>query len=260
MSLETKYERSVEAEAQIEALKIRYPDKFYKHHCEGSVNSAARVWPLVFHYIDPKSIIDVGCGIGTWLYVASQYGKDVTGLDFYPDENDLLIPKERFIRHNLTRPIALGSRFDLAVCLETGEAIPNSASGTLVRSLCGLSDVVLFSAAIPHQGGTFHINEQWPEFWKDLFALHGYVPIDCLRARIWNDEGIESWYRQNIMFYVSATKLLEPTWDELRKQNPAMFRVVHPNLWVWRHYQWSQRKSVQIVEKLLEVWLWLKIR
>ena len=258
MSIEEKYQREAQASAEIAALKIRYPDKFYKHHQDGSINSAARVWPLVFQYVNPQTIIDVGCGIGTWLYVAQQYGKEITGLDFYPKEEDLLIPPERFIRHNLSHPIQLTGRFDLAVCLETGEAIPNSASGTLVRSLCGLSDVILFSAAIPNQGGTFHINEQWPEFWRSLFALHGYVPVDCLRERIWNDNGIESWYRQNIMFYVSAAKVLESPWSTLAPANPAMFRVIHPSLWEWKHYQWTHRKDVALATKVLEVYSWLR--
>jgi hypothetical protein len=76
-----------------------------------------------------------------------------------------------------------------------------------MHNLCTLGDVVLFSAAIPGQGGTQHWNEQYPAYWAKLFELNGFIPVDCIRLKIWNNPDIEWWYRQNIMFFVKADKL-----------------------------------------------------
>jgi len=54
--------------------------------------------------------------------------------------------------------------------------------------------VVVFSAAIPFQQGDGHINEQWPSFWSNLFAAHGYDCLPDLRHRAWSNPSIEVWY------------------------------------------------------------------
>ena len=102
-----------------------------------------------------------------------------------------------------TRPLALGRSFDLAVALEIAEHLPDSAAECFVESLTGLAPAVLFSAAIPGQGGTGHLNERWPEYWSRLFAAAGFDPIDALRPRIWHDERVEVWYAQNTFLYVA---------------------------------------------------------
>jgi hypothetical protein len=62
----------------------------------------------------------------------------------------------------------------------------------------------LFSAAIPGQGGTEHINEQPPRYWERQFERHGFHPVDAIRPIIWRDRRVEPWYRQNIFLYASA--------------------------------------------------------
>lgn len=64
----------------------------------------------------------------------------------------------------------------------------------------------MFSAAIPHQGGTDHFNEQPPAYWADIFKEFDYVCFDILRDKIWENKKIAFWYRQNMMFYVHKSK------------------------------------------------------
>jgi hypothetical protein len=71
----------------------------------------------------------------------------------------------------------------------------------LVAELTSLAPVVLFSAAIPFQGGLNHVNEQWPDYWAALFAAHGFRVADVLRWRIWNDAQVTWWYKQNILLF-----------------------------------------------------------
>ena len=103
---------------------------------------------------------------------------------------------------DLAQPLQIDRRFDLALSLEVAEHLPPECGSEFVQTLTDLSSVILFSAAIPFQGGTDHLNEQWPEYWADRFDARGYVPIDCIRRRIWRNEDVEWWYAQNLMFFV----------------------------------------------------------
>ena len=153
-----------------------YDHEFYELHRKQSLDSARRVLPLVFQYVQPASVVDVGCGEGAWLSEFCAAGvRDYLGVDGdYVDRTKLLIEPDRFQAADLAQGIDLGRRFDLAVCLEVAEHLPQSAAGRFVAALAALSDVVLFSAAIPQQLGTDHINLQWPGYWRELFVRHGY--------------------------------------------------------------------------------------
>ena len=68
---------------------------------------------------------------------------------------------------------------------------------------------MIFSAAIPGQGGTHTINEQWPSYWIDLFRKSGFEPLDCIRQQIWTNSGVEWWYAQNTFAFVRATRVAD---------------------------------------------------
>jgi hypothetical protein len=92
----------------------------------------------------------------------------------------------------------------LAVSLEVGEHLPAASANVFIESLCRAAPVVLFSAAIPGQGGTHHINEQWPEYWRQLFAKQNFRMFDPFRPLLWHDERIVFYYRQNMFLFVHA--------------------------------------------------------
>ena len=181
-----------------------YNEAFFQGLREGSLRSAMVIVPLVVDLIRPRSVVDVGCGTGAWLTTFAFHGvEDYLGVDAFTPAGLLEIPPDRFMQADLTRPLALGRSFDLAVALEIAEHLPDSAAECFVESLTGLAPAVLFSAAIPGQGGTGHLNERWPEYWSGLFAAAGFDPIDALRPRIWHDERVEVWYAQNTFLYVA---------------------------------------------------------
>jgi hypothetical protein len=125
----------------------------------------------------------------------------------YVDERALEIPRGRFLAHDLGRPLELARRFDLVVSLEVAEHLPPEPAESFVASLTTLGPIVLFSAAIPGQGSTSHLNEQWLSYWAQLFATRGYVHVDCLRRRLWHDESGAPWYAQNALLYVTPDYL-----------------------------------------------------
>jgi hypothetical protein len=151
-------------------------------------------------------VVDVGCGTGAWLSVFREHGiTDMLGLDGpYVSPAQLLIPLECFRARDLAKPFNVDGFFDLAISLEVAEHLPEASASTFVSALCRAAPVVLFSAAVPGQGGVNHLNEQWPEYWRRLFALQGYRMFDPIRSQIWHDERVSLWYRQNMFLFVHA--------------------------------------------------------
>jgi SAM-dependent methyltransferase len=190
-------------------MSTPYTSNFFAAHETRSRSSAAQVVPLVLEHVPAASVVDVGCGIGTWLTEFQASGvQDFLGVDGdYVSREQLLIDRERFQSHDLSQPLTLDRRFDLASCLEVAEHLPDASSQTLVDSLVGLAPVVLFSAAIPHQQGSDHVNEQWPDYWHARFADRDYVAVDALRRKLWRNPEVACWYRQNLLFYVDRKSL-----------------------------------------------------
>jgi 2-polyprenyl-3-methyl-5-hydroxy-6-metoxy-1,4-benzoquinol methylase len=202
-----------------------YTSEFYDAQEEGSLRSAQRVLPLVLDALHPDSVLDVGCGVGTWTSVCSDAGLDVMGVDGdYVDIGRLRIPAESFVAADLTKPLDLGRGFDLVMSLEVAEHIAPEFAPVFVASLVRHAPVVLFSAAIPMQGGADHVNEQPPSYWARLFAAHGYRCIDAFRGRIWDEPAIETFYAQNLLLFVS-----EETTVEIDPAPPL--DIVHPRMW-----------------------------
>jgi hypothetical protein len=186
------------------------------------------VVPIVLDLVRPRSVVDVGCGIGAWLSVFSTLGvDDVLGVDGeYVRRSDLRIPEGAFRPEDLRNRLDLGRTFDLAVCLEVAEHLPIESGPTLVRSLVSAAPIVMFSAAIPNQGGLHHINEQWPDYWAAEFAKHGYAIHDVLRGRIWENPSVDIFYRQNILLFARPGTLSavgEPPLQPLRLVHPDTF-------------------------------------
>lgn len=150
----------------------------------------------------------------------------------YVPTDMLQIPADCFKPADLRHPLELDRRFDLATSFEVGEHLPRGSSETLVRSLTDRAPVVAFSAAIPLQGGTDHINEQWQSFWSELFAGQGYVACDAVRPKLWHEQGVAFWYAQNMLVYADQSRLDEyPALKQARaRTDDAMLDVVHPAL------------------------------
>jgi len=156
-----------------------------------------------------SSVADFGCALGTWLSVWRRAGvEDVIGVDGpYVRIEDLEIPPRLFRSHDLTSSIDLGRRFDLVESMEVAEHLPAGAADGFVACLVRHADVVLFSAAPPGQGGENHINEQPYEYWRALFARHGYRVFDWLRPQIAGRTDVQFWYRYNIFLFVAEDRL-----------------------------------------------------
>jgi SAM-dependent methyltransferase len=210
-----------------------YDTTFYDQIREGTQRSARQLVPLLMDELlleQGSKIIDVGCGEGWWAETFQQHGCETVGVDGGYVESSPL--GDRFIPHDLNHPLPLHlrNRFDAAVCLEVAEHLPERRAAGLIDDLTDLAPIVIFSAAIPGQGGTGHVNEQWPSYWVHLFSTFRFVVSGALRFSIWDNTDIENWYRQNLLIAVRAD--LEQFYQHLFDSPVAHpFPIVHPVLY-----------------------------
>ena len=189
--------------------RTAYDRAFFERIEAGSLASAGVVVPIVIGLLNPKSVMDVGCGRGAWLRTFHENGVPIIrGMDgSYINPAELMIPAECFSAVDLGKPFQIQGKYDLAVCLEVGEHLPVQSAKGLVANLTGSAPAVLFSAALPGQGGIHHVNEQWPSYWRDLFRSFGYHRTDPVRRRVLTDTRVEPYYRQNIFLFASENAI-----------------------------------------------------
>lgn len=189
------------------------------------LDAPSNIFPIIIQKYDPQSVLDVGCGLGTWLKVISDCGIDdflgVDGIEIA--EDSFLVSKNRFQKQNLISHWDLGRDFDLILCLEVAEHLPRDSASNFIRCLTNHSDIIVFSAAVPNQPGQGHINCQWINYWQDLFNKYGYACFDEIRPTIWSKSFPEWWYKQNIFI---AKK------DEVNAgREPRISSMIHPDFY-----------------------------
>ena len=211
----------------------KYNQKFYETLEQSTLKSARKIVPYLISIFHPKKVLDVGCGLGIWLKEFSKRNIDITGIEgkWILDKENLYIKKDRILVKDLSEGIfKMNNRFDLTICLEVAEHLPKESATRFINSLTNTSDVIVFSAAIPFQGGTNHLNEQYQSFWASLFKKRGFVPLNLIREKFWQDKEILSHYLQNTLIYVKKSKL-----DNISASAKLNFQldIVHP-----REYEW----------------------
>jgi len=200
--------------------------------------SAERILDIVGEYFQPASVLDVGCGLGTWLKVAQTRGiADVMGIEgSWLDRTKLRVDGGRVRTVELEKSFDLGRQFDLVICLEVAEHLSAEAADAFIASLTRHAPIVLFSAAIPYQGGHHHVNERFLPYWAERFAHHGYRPLDVIRGKIWDDPKILWWLRQNIVLFAKQERIAGD--ERLRRAADECaaypLSVVHPNVYADR--------------------------
>jgi SAM-dependent methyltransferase len=215
---------AAKVEQMTENLAKAYDQVFFEGLEVGSRRSASVMVPLVRRLVRPDSVLDVGCGVGSWIAEWVNQGvTDVLGLDGdYVDKSMLKIPLKSFQSMDLQNPFWLGRRFDLAQSLEVAEHLDESCADAFVESLVGHADTILFSAAIPGQRGKHHVNEQWPSYWAKKFSHLGLKPFDIIRPAIWMDQRVDCWYRQNTILFSRESSF---------EVSDTCIDVVHPEYW-----------------------------
>lgn len=201
-----------------------------------------KIVPEIIRLLNPKSVIDVGCGTGTFLNVFKQYGvNDILGLDGPWVNKTLLlnnINSEEFQECNLEEEFKLNKKYDLVISLEVAEHLSTDSADMFIQNLINSGNVILFSAAIPNQGGQNHINEQWLTYWEALFLKYNYVIHDIMRPLFWDDPEMFWWYKQNMVIVTPKHFVLNSNVKYCNIRN-----VVHYELYNQKNDQLNQKND-----------------
>ena len=238
------------------ALTETYGHDFCQRQSAASFRAALLILPYVVEAAGaPRTVLDVGCGVGSWLRAFQDQIPDIEilGID-HPDipPDLLMIPRDNFVGMDLREEIDLGSRFDLIMSTEVAEHIDGKYARVFINNLTRHSDIILFSAAIPGQRGRGHVNLRWPSFWIELFAQQGFLCNDFIRPKIWDNVEIPFWYRQNTMLFTRARLTLSGEHRSFEGAN-----LVHPDLLTRLtqrqvgHRQIGGRKTLHALKKAI---------
>lgn len=238
--------------------EVFYGNKFFDSQVNGSLKSAKVILELLWKFYKPTSIVDFGCGRGTWLYTAELMGvKDLKGYDGEWVAGKIISKNIDFSAIDLEDIKIDPKKYDLAISVEVAEHISEEAAKNLVKVMCKSSDIILFSAAIKNQGGTNHINEQSQSYWVNLYKAEGFDCLDVIRPEIWDNKEVEWWYRQNIFLFVKHLEAHKLNLEHYQKNIKSIFDIVHPNIY---EHRMSQLKEKENQIGLMESSLFWKIR
>ncbi len=232
---------------------VKYDHKEETHN----LRSPEVIVPMLYEIIQPKNVIDIGCGVGTFLYAFKKIGvNEVMGLDGDWVNKKLLakyLEPDEFKSINLSEFVDVKKKYDLAICLEVAEHIAEEYSDNLVKTLVNASDVIIFSAASPYQQGQHHINEQWPDYWINKFLKHDFHFLDILRSAFWNNSEVDFWYKQNMFLVMHKDYLLdEKRVCDLKKND--FNNIIHPDAFIKR-----SKLLLKIIDGKMSTYFYLKL-
>ena len=223
-----------------------YDAAFYSDVAEGSARSARAILPLVLAVHHPTSVVDIGCGQGDWLAVAEELGlKELVGLDgAWVDRTALRSARIDFRATDLAATFALERRFDLCISVEVAEHLSAARADGFIAALCAASDVVLFSAAVPLQGGTDHVHEARASAWVYRFTDQGYDCFDLIRGALWDRVEVAWWYRQNSFVFVKRGSKAHAHYS-VAPAPPPPRDLVHPDAFESK-LSWAQSEIARL--------------
>lgn len=151
---------------------------------------------------NPKLVYDIGCGPGT--YVNSMRDRNINAYGF--DIDVRVSGKSNLYNFDFTKNHQ-EIPCELAVCLEVAEHIDESLADmfvdNVVKSIAS-GGLLVWTAAIPGQGGIGHINCQPKEYWEKKLTNLGLVRIPEMETELINEvyQSIHmGWFVNNLMIF-----------------------------------------------------------
>ena len=180
----------------------------------------AAIAKIIADKYQPKTVLEIGCGPGKLTKALSVHVNKIVAFDGFsnPEFNDYSnIMFHRLDLNNNTDKVKeiQDQHFDIAICMEVAEHINPQASASLIKLLTKHANVVIFTAAVPNQGGHGHINCQPRTFWNKLFVEQNFTINTKVMPFIQSNENIAIWYRLNITDYVKNDSDLKISESEI---------------------------------------------
>jgi len=190
---------------------------------------------IIQQHISFKNVIDIGCGYGYFLGALKNYNPDarILGIDAnWVDLRYLQFSPDSFLSRDLEiESCKLNFKADLVVCLEVAEHLSPARAQSFCKELTSYNCPILFSAAIPGQGGQGHLNEQFLSYWLELFWDYDFRPSDVLHASLWINRHLPFWLKQNCVL-ILPTSLCLHNFTLSDKAQLRLYDRIHPDLYI----------------------------
>lgn len=180
-----------------------YNEGFFEWHLVYARDYSIKTMLWFIEKYKPKSVIDFGCGIGSYLEAAYSKGIYIHGFDI-SEHAKKYTPKHlhRFIQYtDCTKPLFSGY-YDCVLSFETAEHIEPSGTDQFVDNIKrAASKYILFTAAPPGQDGCGHINLHPREYWIEKFGLPVDEEMTKDVAENWTLLGSPPYISQNLIVF-----------------------------------------------------------
>ena len=160
---------------------------------------ADRLALFIRDIIRPNIVLDIGCGPGIYVHSMNDLAIQSFGIDI----DDRVLGKKNLFKQNILDTYFIA---DTCICLEVFEHIDSEYNDDLVEKVSKMfQDTLIFSAAVPGQGGVGHINCQTKEYWSDKFLLterchRNYLMEDLLKHYCQQGRYM-GWFYNNVMIF-----------------------------------------------------------
>ena len=156
-----------------------YNDEFFQWHYKYARIYSIQTMNWFLDKFTVSSVVDFGCGIGSYLECAHDRGFEVKGFEISEAAKKYTPERiQKFITYqDCTEPIVI-KKYDCVISFETAEHIDPSGTEQFVENIVNATGgYLLFTAAPPGQQGTGHINMKAKEYWLDQFSELAYLPM-----------------------------------------------------------------------------------
>lgn len=149
------------------------------------------------------TVIDLGCGYGTYLWLLKTMGFiDLMGVEGSDMED--LFEHENILIHDLSNELTLDKSGNV-ISLEIGEHIPSEYEGAILNNMArhvAKGHYLIMSWAIPGQCGHGHVNNRCNIWVLDQFQNRGlqFLPHETMQARAVIENHC-SWFCNTIMIF-----------------------------------------------------------
>ena len=191
-----------------------YGGWFYDSCAEDNHRSHPIIARSIIDYLNPSKVIDFGCGDGLLLSHICQ--EKIDGLGFEFSKVGLSRARKRGVRVKeldfRQRQLPAEMHGDVVISLEVAEHLEEKYAAFYVECLSVTigAKYLVFSAALPGQGGEGHYNEQPKEYWIDKLGVYGWSLDRTLTTAMqenWRSQEVSFYYWQNLLIFSKTDTL-----------------------------------------------------
>jgi SAM-dependent methyltransferase len=187
--------------AWLKRILPNHPERInYDHIDHEERQPAERIAKWISSALPPGTVLDIGCGPGTYVTALRSFGISARGIDV----DDRVKGKEH-LKYQSLFELSNEDRADIVLCLEVAEHIEENLADVVAHQVAGtVKKTLIWTAAQPGQGGIGHINCQPREYWEKKLTEQGLVRNRELETRMLEFivQGPHMiWFRNNVMVF-----------------------------------------------------------